>query len=97
MARVELTVDAERDLVEIYLHGLEHFGYASTERYVDALHAKMALAAEHPSFGANYEFVKSDLRRYECVSHAFYYRETIDGILVLRILHGRMDPSRHLT
>lgn len=38
MARVELTVDAERDLVEIYLHGLEHFGYASTERYVEALH-----------------------------------------------------------
>jgi Plasmid stabilization system protein len=57
----------------------------------------MALAAEHPSFGANYEFVKSDLRRYKCVSHAFYYRENLDGILVLRILHGRMDPSRHLT
>jgi toxin ParE1/3/4 len=97
MARIELTVDAERDLVEIYLYGLERFGYKSTEKYVDALRGKIAIAAQNPSFGANYDCVKTHLRRYECMSHAIYYRVTVDGILVLRILHGRRDPSRHLT
>ena len=36
------------------------------------------------------------VRRYESVSHAIYYRPTQSGILILRVLHGRMDPARHL-
>jgi toxin ParE1/3/4 len=57
----------------------------------------MAVVADNPSFGADYSFVRDDLRRYECISHAIYYRRTASGILVLRILHGRMDPGHHLT
>ena len=57
---------------------------------------RIAVAAENPSFGADYSFVRDDLQRYECISHAIYYRTTASGILVLRILHGRMDPGQHL-
>ena len=70
--------------------------YAQAERYAETLNGKIAVAAENPSFGANYSFVRDDLRRYECISHAIYYRTTSSGILVLRILHGRMDPGQHL-
>lgn len=96
MTKVELTRDAERDLIDIYLYGIEHFGRATAERYAEALTAKITTAAENPSFGANYGFVRTGLRRYECASHAIYYRVAGEGILVLRILHGRMDPGRHL-
>lgn len=96
MTKIELTLDAERDLIDIYLNGIEHFGHAQTERYAETLNGKMAVAADNPSFGADYSFVKDGLRRYECVSHAIYYRTTVCGILVLRILHGRMDPGQHL-
>lgn len=97
MTKVDLTKEAERDLIGIYLHGIEHFGRAQAESYAEALNDKIMIAAENPSFGADYGFVRKGLRRYECVSHAIYYRTTTEGILVLRILHGRMDPSRHLT
>lgn len=96
MTKIELTLDAERDLIDIYLYGIEHFGHPQAERYAETLNGKMAVAADNPSFGADYSFVRNGLRRYECASHAIYYRATASGILVLRILHGRMDPGLHL-
>lgn len=96
MAKAELTRDAERDLIDIYLHGIERFGSVAAERYASALAAKIKMVAEHPSFGADYNFVRPGLRRSECISHSIYYHATPNGILVLRILHGRMDAGRHL-
>ena len=96
MATIEFTREADRDLIEIYLHGVAHFGPAQAERYLNALNAKLERAAEHPDFGTDYGFVMGGLRRYEATSHAIYYRATPSGILVLRVLHGRMDAGRHL-
>lgn len=96
MTNIELTLDAEQDLIDIFLHGVAHFGPVQAERYAKTLNAKIEMAAEHPDFGADYGFVVEGVRRYESVSHAIYYRPTQSGILVLRVLHGRMDPARHL-
>ena len=93
---MERRLDAERDLIDIYLYGVEHFGQAQAERYAETLNGKMVVAADNPSFGADYSFVRNGYRRYECVSHAIYYRASASGILVLRILNGRMDPGQHL-
>ena len=82
--------------MDIYLCGIEHFGQAQAERYAETLNGKMVVAADNPSFGADYSFVRNGYRRYECVSHAIYYRASASGILVLRILNGRMDPGQHL-
>lgn len=97
VARIELTRDAERDLIDIYLYGIERFGHAQAEDYAEMLSAKITIAARNVSFGADYGFVRNRLRRYECASHAIYYQPTAEGILVLRVLHGRMDPGRQLT
>ncbi|TCP58552.1 toxin ParE1/3/4 [Rhodovulum bhavnagarense] len=96
MTKIDFTRDAERDLIDIFLYGIEHFGPAQAERYAKTLYAKIEMAAEHPDFGADYGFVVEGVRRYVAVSHTIYYRSTEAGILVLRVLHGRMDPARHL-
>ena len=96
MTKIEFTNDAEQDLIKIFLFGIEHFGPVQAERYAKTLNAKIEMAAEHPDFGADYGFVVEGVRRYESVSHAIYCRPTQSGILVLRVLHGRMDPARHL-
>ena len=97
MTNIELTLDAERGLVDIYLYGIEHFGQAQAERYAETHNGKMAVAADNPSFGADYSFVRNVLRRYECVSQGIYYRASASGILVPPSLNGRMDPGQHLT
>jgi len=76
VTQIKLTLDAERDLIDIYLYGIENFGHAQAERYAATLNEKMAVAADYPSFGADYSFVRSGLRRRECVSHAIYYHTT---------------------
>ena len=60
MTKIEFTHDAERDLINIFLYGIEHFGPVQAERY-----AKIEMAAEHPDFGADYGFVVEGVRRYE--------------------------------
>ena len=96
MTRIEITGDAEQDLIDIYLHGIEHFGLNQAERYSEILHARIDIIAENPSFGSDYGFVRDGLRRYESVSHAIYFQRIAKGVRALRILHGRMDPGRHL-
>jgi toxin ParE1/3/4 len=92
VTKIDFARDAERDLIDIFLYGIEHFGPAQAERYLETLNAKIEMAAEHPDFGADYSFVLVGVRRHEAISHAMYYRSTRPGILVLRVLHGRMDP-----
>jgi toxin ParE1/3/4 len=96
VTKIELTKAADQDLVDIFDYGIENFGPEQAERYVAALRAKMATVAENPSFGVNYDAVRDRVRRYESVSHAIYYRIIDGGIRVIRVLHGRMDPGRHI-
>ncbi|MCR8550651.1 type II toxin-antitoxin system RelE/ParE family toxin [Salipiger sp. P9] len=95
--RIDVSQEAERDLIGIYLFGLERFGVAQAERYAGILRQKIELVAEHPDFGADVGFVRAGARRYVAVSHVIYYRPIPGGIRVLRILHGHMDPGRHLS
>ena len=97
MATIEFTRDADRDLIDIYLFGVEHFGAAQAERYLDMINAKIERVAAHPDFATDYGFVLPALRRSEVVSRAVHFRATMTGILVLRVLHGRTDAARHLT
>lgn len=41
MTKIELTLDVERDLIDIYLYGIEHFGHAQAERYAEILNGKI--------------------------------------------------------
>jgi toxin ParE1/3/4 len=96
VARIEISRDAERDLIDIYLYGIEEFGLHQAEQYNEVLHGRIETVAENPSFGSDYGYVSEGVRRYESVSHAVYYRQIAGGIRVLRVLHGHMDPGRHL-
>lgn len=94
--RIEFTRDAERDLIDIYLHGLNRYGAAQAERYAEALQSRIGTASEVQQIGRSYDTLRPGLRRLECKAHAIYFRPIPGGIRVLRILHGKMDPGRHL-
>lgn len=91
-----LTRDAERDVLDIYLYTLEHFGLAQTEKYTSLLADRFAALAAEPSLGRDFGDIHPGARRGTQGSHAIYYRAGPDGILILRILHQKMDPARHL-
>jgi toxin ParE1/3/4 len=96
VGRYKLTQDADSDVAEIYLNGLEMFGAAQAEKYAANMAKRFLFLAEKKTQGSDYNHVLPELRRADYVSHAIYYRHTDYGVLILRILHGRMDPGRHL-
>jgi len=71
-------------------------GAAQAERYAEALQSRIGTASEVQQIGRSYDMLRPGLRRLECKAHAIYFRPIPGGIRVLRILHGKMDPGRHL-
>ena len=96
MASYQLTEAAQEDLDEIYEYSILTFGLRQARDYLRGLHTSLNTLAENPRMGRDFSHVKEAARRFEYVSHSVYYRVTDDGILVLRVLHMRMDPGLHL-
>jgi toxin ParE1/3/4 len=95
-ASFRLTRDAERDVLDIYLYTLEHFGPAQADAYTSALVARFSTLAAQPSLGRDFGDIHPGTCRANQQSHAIYFRPDADGILILRILHQATDPARHL-
>ena len=65
-------------------------------RYTDALTAAFAELAEAPKSAAACDHIRAGYRRRGVERHVIYFRITVYGIAIVRILHGRMDALRHL-
>jgi toxin ParE1/3/4 len=86
---------AEADLLGIGDYTSRTWGEDQAARYVDALEAFCELLAGNPSLGRSCDDIRRGLRRMESERHVVFYSEEADGILVSRILHGRMLPERY--
>lgn len=96
MAHYRLTAEAETDLQNIADYTFETFGLSQAETYGLGLRSCFDALVDNPRIGRDYGHVKDGIRRYEYQSHSVYYTITSFGILVLRVLHSRMDSGRHL-
>ncbi len=96
MTDYHLTSRAEADLAGIADYTIEVFGIEQARRYRDDLEACFRRLAENPRLGRNAEALASGLRRFEYRAHAVFYTEDKGGVLIVRILHARMDAPRHL-
>ncbi len=98
--RIEYSPLAADDFSAIHDYTAHHWGWDQAERYADFLEESVQVTALEPSYGRRIEghpearaaFVKWKGARY---GHNIIYRETAQGIYVLRILHSAMDmPGR---
>ena len=90
---VRLSNRAERELLTIYAESAAQFGLAQADRYVAGLRSALALLAEQPQLTRERQELISRARAYRYKSHVIVYREEEeeDGILVIRLPHGRSD------
>lgn len=96
MADFRLSPRAETDLAEIAAYTIETFGVEQARRYRDDLEACFQSLAQSPRLGRSAEWLAAGLRRFEHRSHVVFYVEDERGVVVVRVLHVRMDASRHL-
>ncbi|AEM47020.1 plasmid stabilization system [Acidithiobacillus ferrivorans SS3] len=96
MAEFRLTPAALRDLEGIWRYTAQQWGVAQAERYLDALNASFEDLAHAPLSAPACDDIRPGYRRHGVERHAVYYRVEAVTVIVVRVLHERMDAPRHL-
>jgi toxin ParE1/3/4 len=98
MAKLEISRLAEADLLAIGEHTLEHWGAKQAERYLQGLQLCCEQLARQPELGRQRDDVKEHMRSHVYERHMLYYRvdAASSEVLIVRILHQSMLPTRHL-
>lgn len=95
--RVKLRRRARRDLDEIWSYSLANWGRQQAEQYILDINAVFDLAARNPGLARDAAGIgRPGLKKIVAGSHVVYLHIDDDAIDVIRILHSRMDPGRHL-
>ncbi len=94
--RIELSQEAEQDIDDILDYTLMTFGEAQAEEYYLSLRGCFDLISDNPQIGRSRPELDSALRSYSHRSHVVFYDVQDDHILIVRVLHSRMDPERHI-
>ena len=110
--RYRISPGADRDLEEILRETVRNFGTYQRRVYATLIEQTFALLAEEParpgsktrddiSPGLRSFHVGYAAQRRSAASHIVFYEvgdmgDGRSGIVIIRILHERMDPERHL-
>ena len=88
---------AEDDLVDIWRYTFETWGPDQADLYLDTLNHGITALGTNPRLGAECSHIREGYRRLQIRHHIVYYRLQASRIDIVRVLHERMDPDRHLT
>lgn len=96
---VRLAAAALQDYDDILVYGLMTWGESRTQQYRAALDEALAELADFPEIGIRRDEQFPGHRSRLVERHVIYYRYSRDQderIEVVRILHERANPTRHL-
>ncbi len=87
---------AKNDLKDIYQYSLRQWGQAQSESYLSTIKNQFWLLTDQPLMGIERPELLPDTRSLAIESHTLFYRVTANRVEIIRVLHGRQDPQRHL-
>ena len=96
MAKFRLTTRAVLDLSEIADFTIQSFGIEQARFYRDGFNNCFEVLAENPQLGRSAAELTPNLKRYEHQSPVVFYIPQDTDILIVCILHQRMDFKQHL-
>ncbi|WLQ15421.1 type II toxin-antitoxin system RelE/ParE family toxin [Hahella aquimaris] len=92
----KLRPKAEADLVSIYQFSLKEWGADKAEAYIREINEAFLTLVNNKTLGSDRSYVRPSLRAYYVGSHVVFYKPTVYGVAVIRVLHQSMDCVRHL-
>ncbi len=87
---------AKIDLKDIYQYGLRQWGQTQSDNYLKNIKDRFWSLTEQPLMGSERTELLPGARSLPIESHTVFYRVTSDTVEIIRILHDRQDPQRHL-
>jgi toxin ParE1/3/4 len=91
-----LSKAARADLVDIAEYTIDRWGDAQAQKYVDDLLRRCAEAGDNPNAGKSSDDVLNGYRRIHEGRHVIYFRRVGSDVEIVRVLHDRMLPAKHL-
>jgi toxin ParE1/3/4 len=95
-AGLVLAKRAQRDFENIELYTLHRWGPEQAATYLDEIEATFETLRDNPRIGSSQSELGPRLLSFPAGHHVVFYRIRTNTIRVVRILHERADPSRHL-
>ena len=96
MRKIHVHALAESDLVDIWQYSFQEWGEIQADKYLDKLDSGIRKLANSSGLGVRRDYVRQGYRVSFIGSHAVYYTVAPDTVHIIRVLHGSMDPERHL-
>ena len=86
---------ADADLADIADFTIAEFGIAQARKYRDQFQACFDSLLANPLLGRSADEVAPGLRRIRQQAHVVFYEADADAVLIVRVLHHRMDFEKH--
>jgi len=87
-----LSNQAEEDIIQIFLEGVDQFGLNQAERYHDQLEKCFCFLADNPLAAPERLEISPPVRIHPTGSHLVIYRVEKNGdIFIIRVCHGHED------
>jgi toxin ParE1/3/4 len=96
MRRVQISDEAERDLISIGRYTEAHWGKTKRKDYLQSFNKCIGMLAKNPRIGSSREDICAGLYAWPHGSHLVFYRFDDETIKIGRILHARMDIAARL-
>jgi toxin ParE1/3/4 len=90
MPVVSRTSQAEVDLIEIGVR-IAADDPAAADRWLDLIDQKCKLLSTMPQMGRDRANLAPNLRSFPVGDYIIFYRPAVEGIVVIRVLHGARD------
>jgi len=87
---------ARRDLRDIWRYSQKTWSSTQADRYLAKLNAAINALREKPETARASDEISPGLLRRDAERHLIYFRVKADHILIIRVLHQRMDHAAQL-
>lgn len=95
MAIYKVSPAAERDLIDIYLRGLNKWGEKQANEYQHRLISAFHTMVNNPNLGRKVE-IRPQLKQYDVIPYVIFYRKFSYGVRIARILYKNRAMEKHL-
>ena len=95
MIRLAVTHAARRDLKAIARYSEQEWGAARKKLYMAAIRERFAAVLHHSALGSPRDDLGSGARCLAVGRHLIFYRVEDEEVVILRVLHQRMDVKLH--
>jgi toxin ParE1/3/4 len=96
MLKLVISPAAQQDLRNIYQYGLRTWGRSQSSDYLDLIRAHFIALTSQPRVAVDRPELAQNMHSLPVKSHVVFYRLETHQLEIVRVLHGRQDPNRHL-